>query len=191
MNQYRIAHGVVVNNDRIHVMGGSASAGDVGSFGVGVKGLEVMDIDNKGKTRAAKGVIIYSTSKLPGHLFYNYIRHILMWIGTSSWQETIEMNEGRNYAGTCIDTIEEKIYVVAGCLTKKASTAEVFDIKTSTWTNIADTNTKRDSPGVIHVPQIGRIYSIGGYNNRKKEYLKSAEKYNPGNCPENSFKCFT
>ena len=21
--------------------------------------------------------------------------------------------------------------------------------------------------------------------------LKSAEKYNPGNCPENSFKCFT
>ena len=63
MNQYRIAHGVVVNNDRIHVMGGSASAGDVGSFGVGVKGLEVMDIDNKGKTRAAKGVIIYSTSK--------------------------------------------------------------------------------------------------------------------------------
>ena len=47
-----------------------------------------------------------------------------MLIGTSTWQETIEMNEGRNYAGTCIDTIEEKIYVVAGCLTKKASTAE-------------------------------------------------------------------
>ena len=107
-----------------------------------------------------------------------------MLIGTSTWQETIEMNEGRNYAGTCIDTIEEKIYVVAGCLTKKVSTAEVFDIKTSTWTNIADTNTKRDSPGVIHVPQIGRIYTIGGYNNRKKEYLKSAEKYNPGNCPK-------
>ena len=55
MNQYRIAHGVVVNNDRIHVMGGSASAGDVGSFGVGVKGLEVMDIDDKGKIRAVKG----------------------------------------------------------------------------------------------------------------------------------------
>ena len=49
MNQYRIAHGVVVNNDRIHVIGGSASAGDVGSFGVGVKGLEVMDINDKGK----------------------------------------------------------------------------------------------------------------------------------------------
>ena len=45
-----------------------------------------------------------------------------MLIGTSTWQETIEMNEGRNYAGTCIDTIEEKIYVVAGCLTKKTST---------------------------------------------------------------------
>ena len=49
MNQYRIAHGVVVNNDRIHVIGGSASAGDVGSFGVGVKGLEVMDVNDKGK----------------------------------------------------------------------------------------------------------------------------------------------
>ena len=49
MNQYRIAHGVVVNNDRIHVIGGSASAGDVGSFGVGVKGLEVMDVNGKGK----------------------------------------------------------------------------------------------------------------------------------------------
>ena len=81
------------------------------------------------------------------------------------------MNDGRNYAGTCIDTIEEKIYVVAGCLTKKASTAEVFDIKTSKWTNIANTNTKRDSSGVIHVPQIGRIFSIGGYNNRNKEYI--------------------
>ena len=59
MNQYRIAHGVVVNNDRIHVMGGSASAGDVGSFGVGVKGLEVMDIDDKGKIRAVKGWTLY------------------------------------------------------------------------------------------------------------------------------------
>ena len=48
MNQYRIAHGVVVSNDIIHVMGGSASAGDVGSFGVGVKGLEVLDVNNKG-----------------------------------------------------------------------------------------------------------------------------------------------
>ena len=104
----------------------------------------------------------------------------LVLIGTSSWNETTEMNEGRNYAGTCIDTIEEKIYVVAGCLTKKSSTAEVFDIKTSKWTNIANTNTKRDSSGVIHVPQIGRIFSIGGYNNRNKEYLKTAEKYDPG-----------
>ena len=48
MNQFRIAHGVVVSNDIIHVMGGSASAGDVGSFGVGVKGLEVLDVNNKG-----------------------------------------------------------------------------------------------------------------------------------------------
>ena len=48
MNQYRIAHGVVVSNDIIHVMGGSASAGDVGSFGVGVKGLEILDVNNKG-----------------------------------------------------------------------------------------------------------------------------------------------
>ena len=48
MNQYRIAHGVVVSKDIIHVMGGSASAGDVGSFGVGVKGLEVLDVNNKG-----------------------------------------------------------------------------------------------------------------------------------------------
>ena len=35
--------------NRIHVIGGSASAGDVGSFGVGVKGLEVMDVNGKGK----------------------------------------------------------------------------------------------------------------------------------------------
>ena len=48
MNQYRIAHGVVVSKDIIHVMGGSASAGDVGSFGVGVKGLEILDVNNKG-----------------------------------------------------------------------------------------------------------------------------------------------
>ena len=48
MNQFRIAHGVVVSNDIIHVMGGSASAGDVGSFGVGVKGLEILDVNNKG-----------------------------------------------------------------------------------------------------------------------------------------------
>ena len=73
MNQYRIAHGVVVNNDRIHVMGGSASAGDVGSFGVGVKGLEVMDIDNKGNTRAAKRVIIYSPSKLYQGTYFTII----------------------------------------------------------------------------------------------------------------------
>ena len=90
------------------------------------------------------------------------------------------MNEGRNYAGTCIDTVEGKIYVVAGCLTKKASTAEVYDIRSSEWTNIANTNTKRDSCGVIHVPQIGRIYSVGGYNNRLKEYLRTVEKYDQG-----------
>ena len=59
MNQYRIAHGVVVNNDRIHVIGGSASAGDVGSFGVGVKGLEVMDINDKGKNNVNPQTIFH------------------------------------------------------------------------------------------------------------------------------------
>ena len=50
LNQYRVAHGVVSYNDKIHVIGGSASAGDVGSFGVGVKGLEVLEIKgNDGK----------------------------------------------------------------------------------------------------------------------------------------------
>ena len=177
MNQYRIAHGVVVNNDRIHVIGGSASAGDVGSFGVGVKGLEVMDINDKGKNDIYSKTVsrfLRLEKKVQVQICFLFL------IGTSSWNETTEMNEGRNYAGTCIDTIEEKIYVVAGCLTKKSSTAEVFDIKTSKWTNIANTNTKRDSSGVIHVPQIGRIFSIGGYNNRNKEYLKTAEKYDPG-----------
>ena len=43
LNQYRVAHGGVSYNDQIHVIGGSASAGDVGSFGVGVKGLEVLE----------------------------------------------------------------------------------------------------------------------------------------------------
>ena len=49
MNQYRIAHGVVSNNDHIHVIGGSASASDVACFGVGLKGLEVLDIDKNGE----------------------------------------------------------------------------------------------------------------------------------------------
>ena len=90
------------------------------------------------------------------------------------------MNEGRSFAGTCLDTNEQKIYVVAGCLTKKTSTAEVYDISTSKWTKIANTTTKRDSCGVVYVPQIGNIFSIGGYNNRMKEYLTSVEKYSPG-----------
>ena len=44
MNQCRVAHGVITNNDYIHVIGGSASAGDVTSFGVGMKGLEVFNM---------------------------------------------------------------------------------------------------------------------------------------------------
>ena len=101
--------------------------------------------------------------------------------GGNLWKEDSDMNEGRNYAGACIDNNEGKIYVVGGCLTKKTSTAEVFNITTSKWTNIANTNTKRDSSGVVHVPQLGETFSIGGYNNRSKEYLKSAEKYDQGN----------
>ena len=90
------------------------------------------------------------------------------------------MNEGRNYAGTCVDNDESKIYVVAGCLTKKTSTAEVYDMNTSKWTKIANTLIKRDSLGLISVPRFGQIFGIGGYNNRLKEYLNSAEKYLPG-----------
>ena len=101
--------------------------------------------------------------------------------GGNLWKEDSDMNEGRNYAGACFDNNEGKIYVVGGCLTKKTSTAEVFNITTSKWTNIANTNTKRDSSGVVHVPQLGETFSIGGYNNRSKEYLKSAEKYDQGN----------
>jgi len=44
LNQCRIAHGVITNNDYIHVIGGSASAGDVSSFGVGMKDLEVFNM---------------------------------------------------------------------------------------------------------------------------------------------------
>ena len=90
------------------------------------------------------------------------------------------MSEGRNYAGTCIDNHEGKVYVVAGCLTKKTSTAEVYDMNTSKWTKIANTLVKRDSLGLISVPRFGQIFGIGGYNNRLKEYLNSAEKYLPG-----------
>ena len=90
------------------------------------------------------------------------------------------MNEGRNFAGTCLDNNEEKIYVVAGCLTKRTSTAEVYDINTSKWTKIANTLTKRDSCGLTYVPQIRQIFGIGGYNNRLKEYLTTAEKYIQG-----------
>ena len=50
LNQFRVAHGVVSNDNHIHVIGGSASASDVASFGVGLKGLEVMDTDGNGKT---------------------------------------------------------------------------------------------------------------------------------------------
>ena len=100
-------------------------------------------------------------------------------IGT--WRESAEMNEGRNYAGTCMDNSDGKIYVIGGCLTKKTSTAEVYDINTSKWTSISNTNTKRDSSGVIHIPQLRKIFSIGGYNNRSKQYLTTVEKYNPGN----------
>ena len=49
MNQFRIAHGVVSSNAHIHVIGGSASASDVASFGVGLKGLEVLDFKENGK----------------------------------------------------------------------------------------------------------------------------------------------
>ena len=63
LNQYRVAHGVVSYNDQIHVIGGSASAGDVGSFGVGVKGLEVLENnENHGE--------IYSRITL---------RHLIFW----------------------------------------------------------------------------------------------------------------
>ena len=108
-----------------------------------------------------------------------FLKYLYQCIGT--WRESAEMNEGRNYAGTCMDNNDGKIYVIGGCLTKKTSTAEVYDINTSKWTSISNTNTKRDSSGVIHISQLGKIFSIGGYNNRSKQYLTTVEKYNPGN----------
>ena len=108
-----------------------------------------------------------------------FVKYLYQCIGT--WMESAEMNEGRNYAGTCMDSNDGKIYVIGGCLTKKTSTAEVYDINTSKWTSISNTNTKRDSSGVIHISQLGKTFSIGGYNNRSKQYLTTVEKYNPGN----------
>ena len=70
LNQYRVAHGVVSYNDLIHVIGGSASAGDVGSFGVGVKGLEVLDIkENHGE--------IYSWITLSSLISFTHLKYIL------------------------------------------------------------------------------------------------------------------
>ena len=51
MNQFRIAHGVVSSNDYIHVIGGSASASDTACFGVGLKGLEVLGIEENGENQ--------------------------------------------------------------------------------------------------------------------------------------------
>ena len=96
------------------------------------------------------------------------------------WNVGSEMKEGRNYAGTYLHNESGRIYVVAGCLTRKTSTAEVYDRNTSKWNEISNTWTKRDSPGVISVPQSEQIYAIGGYNNRRKEYLTTTEKYIPG-----------
>ena len=70
------------------------------------------------------------------------------------------MTEGRNFDGACYSSVERCVYMVGGCLTEESSSVEKLDLKTGLWKKLANTNTKRDSPGVIS-DQLGNIYAIG------------------------------
>ena len=95
------------------------------------------------------------------------------------------MDSGRSYLASTLaknDSHYSKsggkyVYVVAGCLTENTSTAEVFSIKSGLWHNLPNTLTKRDSLGLLSCD--GEIYAIGGFNNIAKQYLKSAERFDP------------
>ena len=63
MNQFRTAHGVVSSNNHIHVIGGSASASDVACFGIGLKGLEVLCIEENGENEVNNTETFCSTDK--------------------------------------------------------------------------------------------------------------------------------
>ena len=70
------------------------------------------------------------------------------------------MTEGRNFGGACYSSVERCVYMVGGCLTEESSSVEKLDLKTGLWKKLANTKTKRDSPGVIS-DQLGNIYAIG------------------------------
>ena len=70
------------------------------------------------------------------------------------------MCEGRNFGGACYSSVERCVYMVGGCLTEESSSVEKLDLKTGTWKKLANTKTKRDSPGVVS-DQLGNIYAIG------------------------------
>ena len=85
------------------------------------------------------------------------------------------MGEGRSYLASAPSEDGDKIYVVGGCLTEKTSTAEVFDLKSRTWSPIADTLAKRDSLGLANFDG-GQIYAVGGFDNNLNAYLNSVER---------------
>ena len=77
---------------------------------------------------------------------------------TQPWRLDGKLSVGRSYCAAA--ELEEKIYVVAGCLTEKNSTGEVFDLKSKTWEPMRPTLAKRDSTRVVAYDDF--LYAVGG-----------------------------
>lgn len=152
--QYRVAHGVTSDDERIYVTGGSAKASR--DFGPGLNEMEIL---RPGCSSSS------STTSTP------------------QWTKGSSMNVGRSYlASTLLHEPDDhrqagNLFVVGGCLTETVSTAEEYDSRTRKWRPIASTLSKRDSLALVSLD--GELYAVGGFDNLQNKYLNSMERYDP------------
>ncbi|TRY68736.1 hypothetical protein TCAL_10748 [Tigriopus californicus] len=165
--QYRVAHGVTSDDERIYVTGGSAKASR--DFGPGLNEMEILQSCSSSPGSSSNTNTNTTTTSNS--------------ISAAKWIMGSSMDVGRSYLASALLHEPDDprhagdLFVVGGCLTETVSTAEVYDSRTRKWRTIANTLSKRDSLALVSLD--GELYAVGGFNNLENKYLKSAERYDP------------
>lgn len=185
----RVAHGVVVHNNKIFVTGGSAKAN--ANFGPGLYEMEYISLDDnnnvlhdwkvagtmkEGRSFLGSAAIDGKVYSVGGCLSENYSTTEVWNPDTGQFVEVAKSLTKRDSQGLAV--INGEIFSIGGydnISNKYLNCVEKYSPTLDCWSRVPPMNVARRSPGVVNYRN--RLYVVGGMG--EESDLSTVEVYNP------------